>query len=195
MTMTPSFPRQAGQEAVIANLVAAFSSETGFERARARRSLSRIGPAAVPRLIDCLSSEEGIVRWEAAKTLKEIGDPGAADALVTALADPAQGVRWLAAEALINLQKDAFEPVLRGMVRHLDSIWFRESAHHVLSAWSHAHMLTPEINDVLSAFRDLSLSQEFISLLAHRALIMLTERKTTQQLTGELDPAHSDFRE
>ena len=47
------------------------------------------------------------MRWEAAKALGKIGDPKAALALVGALEDPRSGIRWLAAEGLMAIGREA----------------------------------------------------------------------------------------
>ncbi len=61
-------------------------------------------------------------------------DPAAVPALVEALEDHVYGVRWLAAQGLINLDKAAVPPLLRALIHHPESGWLREGAHHVLRA-------------------------------------------------------------
>ena len=64
--------------------------------------LGAIGKPAVPGLIECLYDPREHVRWEAAKTLSAIADPLTASALVTALEDEHEDVRWVSGEALVN---------------------------------------------------------------------------------------------
>ena len=158
-------------------LIGCFRSNAGAERERARRRLVRIGLAAVPPLLRCLEDEEEIVRWEAAKTLKEIAEPSTAHALVAALADPEQGVRWVASEAVIALGVRALPPLLEGIVRYADSIWFRESAHHILVVLSHAESLPPEGADVLHVLNDFAPSSEHLTWTAHKSLCALADRQ------------------
>lgn len=158
-------------------LIVCFRSEIGADRERARRQLARMGSAAVPPLLRCLADDEGIVRWEAAKTLKEIAEPSTAFALVGALADPEQGVRWLAAEALIALGARALPELLKGIVRSADSIWFRESAHHILVVLAHGESLPPEGADVLKVLNNLATSSEHLSWTAHKSLCALADQQ------------------
>lgn len=158
-------------------LIGSFRSSAGSERERARRRLVRLGSAAVPSLLRCLEDKEDIVRWEAAKTLKEIAEPSTAHALVAALADPEQGVRWVAGEAVIALGVRALPPLLEGIVRYADSIWFRESAHHILVVLAHAESLPPEGADVLHVLNDFTASSEHLTWTAHKSLCALADRQ------------------
>jgi HEAT repeat protein len=72
------------------------------------------------------------VRWEAAKALADIVDVRAASELVAALEDSNFGVRWLAAEGLIAIGRDALPSLMKALTKRSDSAWLREGAHHVL---------------------------------------------------------------
>ncbi len=117
--------------ATISSLIADLASKDGMTRVRARCVLVAIGDDSVRPLIDALSSKNQLVRWEAAKALSQIGSPAATDALVTALEDKLFDVRCLAAQGLINIEREAIMPVLRAVSERADSIWMREGAHHV----------------------------------------------------------------
>jgi HEAT repeat protein len=117
--------------------MATLSSHNGKEREAARKALIRIGGPAVQPLIGLLGTagqqncgEHAC--WEAAKALAAIGDPAAAPALLVALEDTNGGTRWLAAEGLIELGSPALVPLLNALIRHSDSMWLREGAHHIL---------------------------------------------------------------
>ncbi len=72
-------------------------------RAEAAWALGRLGPPArpaVPALLRGLADAEESVRLDAAVALGRIGSSEARAPLFAALADPRQGVRWRAAEAL-----------------------------------------------------------------------------------------------
>jgi HEAT repeat protein len=99
---------------------------------RARRALVALGVPVIPHLVKALRSKKQWVRWEAAKALGEIRDPAATRALVAALEDKMFDVRWLAAEGLIAIGPLAVVPLLRALIRHPDSLWMREGAHHAL---------------------------------------------------------------
>ena len=44
------------------------------------------------------------------------------------------GVRWLAADGLIDLGHDTLAPVLEALIGEPGSSWIRDGVHHVLSA-------------------------------------------------------------
>ncbi len=99
------------------------------------------------------------MRWEAVKILGEMLDPAAAPALVEALRDAQSGVRWLAAEGLIALGPSGLEPLLQALVKHSDSAWLREGAHHVLRDLARGN-LEKVVRPVLTALEDIEPSLE-----------------------------------
>lgn len=130
----------------ISALVSDLGSKDGLVRVRARLSLVAIGEQAVGPLVEALASKKQWIRWEAAKALGQIGSSGTAEALVRALEDNIFDVRWLAAEGLIVMGRDALAPLLHALLERSDSEWLREGAHHVF------HDLTrgsPDFNDIL----------------------------------------------
>jgi len=123
-------------------------------RSVARWQLASLGSEAVPDLIHQLKTDKEHCRWEAAKILGEIGDPSAAKALVEALVDESINVHWAASEALIKYQREAILPLLEGIIRHFDSMRFRQGAFHILHTLERSHQLEPEVQEVLDALRD-----------------------------------------
>jgi HEAT repeat protein len=117
---------------LIPKLIDALRSKDGLERVGARQDLVLLGEAAVPALVGALGDREDQVRWEAAKALIDIPSPRATPALVEALGDEDTDVRWLAAEALVARDRQGAIAVLEALLRHSDSVWIREGAHHVL---------------------------------------------------------------
>jgi HEAT repeat protein len=115
-------------------LLAGLHSRDGIVRQKAREALTAMGRPAVHPLIPLLGDPEEDVRWEAAKALSDIGDAGAASALVIALEDGNSGVRWLAAVGLIAVGRDSLVPMLEALRERPDSAWLRDGAHHVLHA-------------------------------------------------------------
>jgi HEAT repeat protein len=115
----------------ICSLIESLSDANAAKRQRTRKALVALGKAAVNPLIDLLANARPHVRWEAAKALSKIGDPAAAPALVEALGDEESNVRWLAAVGLANMKLKGLMPLLTALVKHPDSIWLREAAHHV----------------------------------------------------------------
>jgi HEAT repeat protein len=117
----------------IEKLVADLNCDEFLECQKARRKLVEMGSVVVPRLVQELSNEKYWVRWEVTKALGQIADKSSAEVLVKALEDKEFDVRWLAAEALINIGQDALEPLLIALADHGDkSISLRHGAHHVL---------------------------------------------------------------
>jgi HEAT repeat protein len=113
-------------------LVAELYSQDGAKRERAREALVDIGAAAVDPLIEVLQGAGHQEQWEAAKALGEIGDPAAAPALVSQLVNDHFDVRWLAAEGLIAIGRQALKPLLAALAEQGDDELIRSGAHHVL---------------------------------------------------------------
>jgi len=135
MSIAQASPRDkhaGAQGAVIASLMRDLASRDGVVRQRAREKLVGIGKPAVPALTERLWATGSQLRWEAGKALIEIADGRAARALVACLEDKDAGTRWVAAEALIALKRNALVPLLEALIDQSDSVWIREGAHHVL---------------------------------------------------------------
>ncbi len=114
-------------------LIADFMSENDSTRENARLSLVSMGEQSVGKLAKALRDKRDQVRWQAAKALGQIASPKAAPALVDALEDHEVDGRWLAAEALVAIGTHGLEPLLAALMKRPDSIWLRESAHHLLA--------------------------------------------------------------
>jgi HEAT repeat protein len=133
-------------------LVAALASKHVGERQAARKALVEVGRPAVPPLLNALGSAQQHLRWEAAKTLTGIAHPDAADKLVDALADKDADVRWVVAEALIALGRDAVKPLLSALITAEASQRIYRGAHHVLHDLAQREPLRPLLLPVLKAF-------------------------------------------
>lgn len=132
-------------------LYSLFRSEDGAQRQHARQSLVKMGSEVVPFLREHLADKNDRVRWEIAKTLVELKDPSTAHEMISLLADDVPGIRWLAAEGLINLGQDAIIPLLRGLQVHFHSTFFRESAHHILRELEQQELLDEGTRKTLEA--------------------------------------------
>lgn len=75
------------------------------------------------------------VRQETIHALCNSFEPTDLQSLTLALSDDDPGVRWLAAEGLVEMGERGVETTLQILKAHSDSILMRESAHHVLSAF------------------------------------------------------------
>lgn len=113
-------------------LLETMAGPDGMARFKAREELVAMGSAAVPGLISRLQHGTFRMRWEAAKALSEIGDPTATDALLAALHDRDQDIRWLAAEGLAAIGPAGAGPVLRTLIDQAESTEIRWGIHHVL---------------------------------------------------------------
>jgi HEAT repeat protein len=127
-------------------LIADLRSYDGDVRQEARRTLVFIGKSAVDHLIPLLKDPDDDVRWEVVKALAEIADPRAASDLAGLLMDHNFGVRWLAAEALISIGRDAVKPVLEKLTEHPESSWLRRGGLHVLH---NLGKIAPDLKDVV----------------------------------------------
>lgn len=135
----------------IHKLIDLLHSHDGAVRKASREKLIRIGKSAVPSLLPLLTHKNELVRWEACKTLEKIRDQRAANALAEMLLDDDMDVRWVAADALIELEHHAIRPVLEMIEEHFDSVLLREAAHHVLHSLKEMKLLDEESEKVLDA--------------------------------------------
>jgi len=104
-------------------------------RRQARERLMSIGEPALPELLEGLARGEFQLRWEIAKTLGEMRLPGSIPALIEALEDDEQDVRWLAAVALAKLEEEAILLLLEALIANSDSGFLRQGTHHVLTTY------------------------------------------------------------
>jgi hypothetical protein len=134
-------------------LFVALGDKDATVRQHAREALVALGPKAVDRLVGLLSDPAAHVRWEAAKSLRSIADPRAAPALVRVLEDDDDGdVRWLAAEALVMMGRDALGPLLTALEMRPYSATLQDGARHVLHRLSRTKAFR-FVMPVLTAFR------------------------------------------
>ena len=141
-------------------------------REKARETLVAIGKPAVPSLIQLLSNRRPLARWEAAKALRAIADPLAATALVNALDDTDDDVRWVAAEGVIALGREGLQPLLAALLERGQSSWFCQGAHHVCRVLATKRHLSPILRPLLAAF-DQFQPQMAVPLAAYTVLSKL----------------------
>ncbi len=97
----------------IASLIADLAAPEAGRRLQARKRLVSLRKRPVPNLIEAMSDPQPRVRWEAMKILSLTADPMAAQALVGALEDDNEDVRWLAGMGLVALRQAGLRPLLR----------------------------------------------------------------------------------
>lgn len=133
--------------------ISLLQSHDGAERSKAREALIKIGKSATPFIMELLIHPLDHIRWEACKTLERIRDAKAARILAQRLADEDMDVRWVAAAALIELERDAIVPVLEMIEEQFDSSTVRESAHHVFHSLKELRLLDKHTEEVLDALK------------------------------------------
>jgi HEAT repeat protein len=138
----------------IDSLIQQLSDPDGFVRLQAREVLTCIGAPAVAQLIHTLSNANSQLRWQVIKVLDGIQDPAAVNVLVEQLKDDNAGIRWAASDALIALRRDAIPPLLEALMHDADSLWLRQSAHHILHVMKDAGKLNEAEGKVFEALED-----------------------------------------
>jgi len=161
------------REKDISSLIADLDSQDGLVRVRARKNLVGIGNQAVAPLVKALSSKKQWVRWEAAKTLGQIGDSSAAQALAEALSDVMFDVRWLAAQGLIAIGREALGPMFHKFLENPESVWLQEGVHHVLHDINRED-LQDIVRPVIAALESFEPSVE-APIAVEKALEMITK--------------------
>jgi HEAT repeat protein len=144
----------AQEPSEVAELIGKLQDPNGFVRQEARIQLVELGRPVVPALIKAMQQSTYWGQWEAAKALSEIQAPSSAPALVAALEDDHNGVRWLAVDGLIGIGRAALPPLLEALTQRAGSIWLREGAHHVLHGMRDLGLLRKPELEVYRALRD-----------------------------------------
>jgi HEAT repeat protein len=152
-------PNKDTQEAKIDSLIADLTCDDVVLCQKARKALVSIGKPAVPSLVKLLPHQKEQLRWEAVKALSQIADSSTTRVFLDSLEDKDFDIRWLAAEGLIAIGKDVLAPLLKALINHSDSIWFRNGAHHVLHDLARRG-LYDKVRPVLFALEDVEPSIE-----------------------------------
>jgi HEAT repeat protein len=149
--------------ATVAGLVAALKDDDRITRQRARETMVNIGRPCVAPLIKVLSNPKSDerLRWEATAALSKINAPNSAPVLVKALEDDSFGIRWLAAEGLINLGRQGIPALLEALLQRSESVWLRQGAHHILRTLARTGLPASAIS-VLQALEDVEPAVEVI---------------------------------
>jgi len=140
--MDTEITSQTGNQ--FADLIARLGDENGFVRQRARLMLVHLGRPSIPYLNDALSSPNVHIRWEAVKALGEFRGEDVAYTISLMLMDDDVGVRWVAAESLIQQDRACLRPLLEVFTKNFDSPWLREGFHHILHVFKDRNELHKE---------------------------------------------------
>ena len=135
----------------IPTLIKQLSNSDSLIRMEARDILSCIGAPALPELLKILPDANTQLRWQIIKLLDNIKDPSTIPILLHELKDENAELRWAASNALINLRRELILPLLEALTHDFDSLWFRQSAHHILRVLKDNGKLTPAEEEVCKA--------------------------------------------
>lgn len=158
------------------SLINQLSSTDGFNRMQAREALSCIGNPALPELLKTLSTANLQLRWEIIKVLEGISDRTTIPILVDQLKYEHAGVRWAASNALIGMGRDSIPSLLEALIHDFDSIWLRQSAHHILHVLKDDGKLYDAEEKVFDALEGVEPSAS-VPWAAERALELLRHKK------------------
>lgn len=154
-------------------------SEGAHQRRASREKLAAMGPAVLPQIYKMLDSAHPQLRWEAAQTLKVMASVEAIPELLGLLADGDDDVRWIAAEGLIEIGRDALVPLLELVIDHSANPDIRDGAHHIL-----AQVLTKaerhENKKLMYALSNYRRTGESAPHLAAELINRLTKQQTGQ---------------
>jgi HEAT repeat protein len=160
----------------VQSLIQQLSSADGYTRVQAREALTCIGKPALVELIKTLSIANIQLRWEIIKVLEGISDPNTIPILVAQLKYEHAGVRWAAANALIGMGRESIPALLEALRRDFDSIWLRQSAHHILHVMKDEGRLYDAEETVFEALEGVEPSSA-VPWAAERALEALRHKK------------------
>lgn len=105
------------------------------EAVRVLDALGRIAdPSVLPRILPYLESADADLRAAAARALGKLGDLSAVDAVIKALADPAENVRLDAAGALEDLKPAGKSAAITARLDVETGPWIRASLYRTLTA-------------------------------------------------------------
>jgi hypothetical protein len=139
-------PDRLMTESQIPELVAELGDDDPVKRQHARLMLIHLAPKSIPALLTALKSHNTNTRWEAVHAIGDLRMPEYAPALVDMVTDEDAGVRWMASDSLLNLDRACLRPLLEKFIKDFTSILLRESVRHILRALKERHHLkAPEI--------------------------------------------------
>jgi hypothetical protein len=101
-------------------------------------ALGNLGKSIIPFLHEILCSEKGHIRLEAVKVVKSIADRRSIPVLIYLLDDSETGIRWVAAEGLVNIGRSCIVPLLRSVRNRVNPAFLYKGAHHVLNSLLYA---------------------------------------------------------
>jgi len=101
-------------------------------RTKARKDLMKKGSGILPVMHKLINSDHKIIRKEAMKMIELIPDESSTNYAIAMLEDEESEIRWIAAEALIEIGRSTIRPLLKTLQSDAGSLNLRQGAHHVL---------------------------------------------------------------
>jgi HEAT repeat protein len=157
-------------------LISQLSDPNDNIRMLAREALTCIGGPAIPELLQAINNTDTQLRWEIIKVLENIQNTDTIPVLVEQLKNHHAGVRWAASNALIGFRRSAIPAILEALMKDSDSIWLRQSAHHILHVFKDSGNLTAAEGKVYRALEDVEPGMT-VPWAAERALESLRHHK------------------
>jgi HEAT repeat protein len=119
----------------IAEPISCLCKEINYElRVAARNKLVIMGRPILSQLYKLLALEDNVIRCEVAKVIELIGEKESVPVLIELLEDSDSGIRWIAANGLINIGRESIMPVLKSIINKKNETYFlRLGAHHILT--------------------------------------------------------------
>lgn len=165
----------------IHDLLKDLGNRNGLVRETAREKLVEIGSPVIEFLSELISRPDDTVRWESIKALSEIANPVSIPTLIQALYDIDEEVRWIAAEGLVAIGRDAIEPLLNELLENPRSFRLKRGVHHVLTG------LGP--GDKNLDFTELIKALDEHSTKIHLPAVTYRVLRTVRKLKSEKKPA------
>jgi HEAT repeat protein len=113
--------------------ITALLEDTNYPDIHNITALGNLGKSIIPQLHEILCTEHGHIRLEAAKVVKHIADRRSIPILIYLLDDHETGIRWVAAEGLVNIGRSSIVPILKAIRDRKNPEFLYKGAHHVLN--------------------------------------------------------------
>ena len=101
---------------------------------KAKEDFIEQGETILPLMHKLTVLKHKTIRKEAIKIIRRIAHRSSIPVAIRMLEDPENDIRWIAAEALINIGRISIKPVLEALVNNGESYFLRQGAHHILKA-------------------------------------------------------------
>ena len=134
-------PDRIVTESQIPELIAELGEDDPSKRQHARLLLIHLVPKSIPALLEALKSHNRYTRWEAVHAIGDLRMLEYAPSLVEMLTDEDPGVRWIAANSLLNFDRACLRPLLEKFIKDFSSVLLREGVRHILRALKERHQL------------------------------------------------------